>query len=64
MPEILEIGVLAAFLAGAISFLSPYVLPLAPSYVSHIAGQPDTMEAWRARLGSLLPYKGREPLWH
>lgn len=28
-----------AFAAGAISFLSPCVLPLVPAYVSYIAGQ-------------------------
>jgi cytochrome c-type biogenesis protein len=31
-------GLLAAFAAGAISFLSPCVLPLVPGYVSYIAG--------------------------
>lgn len=38
MPEISNIGVLAAFVAGAISFLSPCVLPLVPGYVSYVAG--------------------------
>ncbi len=38
--EISGVGVLAAFLGGALSFLSPCVLPLAPGYVSYIAGQP------------------------
>lgn len=32
-------ALLAAFAAGAISFLSPCVLPLVPGYVSYIAGQ-------------------------
>jgi len=32
------IGLLAAFMAGAISFLSPCVLPLVPGYVSYVAG--------------------------
>jgi len=36
--EISNIGVLTAFLAGAVSFLSPCVLPLVPGYVSYIAG--------------------------
>lgn len=40
MFEISGVGVLAAFLGGALSFLSPCVLPLAPGYVSYIAGQP------------------------
>lgn len=38
MPEISNIGILTAFLAGAISFLSPCVLPLVPGYVSYVAG--------------------------
>ena len=38
--DISGIGIFAAFLAGAISFLSPCVLPLVPGYVSYIAGQP------------------------
>jgi len=57
MPDISGIGILAAFLAGAISFLSPCVLPLVPGYVSYIAGQPDLMRkrrvGIRARLGAL-----------
>ena len=31
-------GILVAFVAGVISFLSPCVLPLVPGYVSYIAG--------------------------
>ncbi|MDP2620404.1 MAG: cytochrome c biogenesis protein CcdA [Hyphomicrobiales bacterium] len=38
MPEIAGIGVLTAFLAGIVSFLSPCVLPLVPGYVSYVAG--------------------------
>lgn len=38
MLEISSIGVLTAFIAGAISFLSPCVLPLVPGYVSYVAG--------------------------
>mgnify|MGYP005842531553 CR=1 FL=1 len=38
MFEISGVGIFAAFLGGAISFLSPCVLPLAPGYVSYIAG--------------------------
>ncbi|MCZ8548190.1 cytochrome c biogenesis protein CcdA [Mesorhizobium qingshengii] len=38
MPEISNIGVLAAFGAGVLSFLSPCVLPLVPGYVSYVAG--------------------------
>lgn len=36
--EIANIGILAALLAGTVSFLSPCVLPLVPGYVSYIAG--------------------------
>jgi len=39
MPEISNIGVLTAFAAGLISFLSPCVLPLVPGYVSYVAGR-------------------------
>ena len=34
-----NIGLATAFVAGAISFLSPCVLPLVPGYVSYVAGQ-------------------------
>lgn len=36
--EVSNIGILTAFLAGTVSFLSPCVLPLVPGYVSFIAG--------------------------
>ena len=50
MPtEIAGIGIVAAFLAGAISFLSPCVLPLVPGYVSYIAGQTDQAPEQRAQ---------------
>ncbi len=39
MPEIAGVGVLWAFLAGVVSFLSPCVLPLVPGYVSFVAGR-------------------------
>jgi cytochrome c-type biogenesis protein len=39
MAVISELGVVTAFAAGAVSFLSPCVLPLVPGYVSYIAGQ-------------------------
>jgi len=39
MAELSGVAVLTAFLGGAISFLSPCVLPLVPGYVSYIAGQ-------------------------
>ena len=56
MLTISGVGIFAAFFAGAISFLSPCVLPLAPGYVSFIAGQPDLRSrkvGWRARLEAL-----------
>ncbi|CCV11952.1 CcdA, cytochrome c-type biogenesis protein CdcA (fragment) [Mesorhizobium sp. STM 4661] len=39
MPELSNIGVLTAFTAGIVSFLSPCVLPLVPGYVSYVAGR-------------------------
>ncbi|SFD32490.1 cytochrome c-type biogenesis protein [Bosea sp. CRIB-10] len=36
--DIANIGICAALAAGAVSFLSPCVLPLVPGYVSYIAG--------------------------
>jgi cytochrome c-type biogenesis protein len=38
MMELSTTGMMAAFAAGTISFLSPCVLPLVPGYVSYIAG--------------------------
>ncbi|MGV8838975.1 MAG: cytochrome c biogenesis CcdA family protein [Bauldia sp.] len=43
MLEISGIGIIAALGAGAISFLSPCVLPLVPGYVSYIAGSADAV---------------------
>lgn len=39
MLEISNVGVITAFAAGIISFLSPCVLPLVPGYVSYVAGR-------------------------
>ena len=39
MFDLSTVGLLAALLAGAISFVSPCVLPLVPGYVSYIAGR-------------------------
>ena len=39
MLELSSLGVLTVFVAGAISFLSPCVLPLVPGYVSYVAGE-------------------------
>jgi cytochrome c-type biogenesis protein len=38
MFEISNIGIITAFTAGLVSFLSPCVLPLVPGYVSYISG--------------------------
>ena len=38
MAELSLIGLLSAFAAGVVSFLSPCVLPLVPGYVSFVAG--------------------------
>ncbi len=38
MLEVSGIGVVTAFVAGIISFLSPCVLPLVPGYLSYVAG--------------------------
>jgi cytochrome c-type biogenesis protein len=42
MADLSLIGLTAALLAGAISFVSPCVLPLVPGYVSYIAGRTAT----------------------
>ena len=39
MTDAAAIGVMAAFAAGIVSFLSPCVLPLVPAYVSYVAGE-------------------------
>jgi cytochrome c-type biogenesis protein len=55
--EISNIGILAALAAGAISFLSPCVLPLVPGYISYVAGNtvaPDARRQSSARSLSTL----------
>jgi cytochrome c-type biogenesis protein len=42
MLDLSGAGIAAAFAAGAISFLSPCVLPLVPGYVSYVAGRSAT----------------------
>ena len=39
MTDAATVGLLAAFAAGIVSFLSPCVLPLVPAYVSFVAGE-------------------------
>ena len=34
----MQVSVLAAFVAGLVSFLSPCVLPLVPGYISMLSG--------------------------
>lgn len=51
MPEIGGIGLVAAFFAGMVSFLSPCVLPLVPGYLAAITGvTPSELErvGWRS----------------
>ena len=38
MTDAASVGMLAAFAAGIVSFLSPCVLPLVPAYISYVAG--------------------------
>lgn len=50
MFEISNIGVITALVAGAVSFLSPCVLPLVPGYISYIAGASgESIEPARSR---------------
>jgi len=56
MFEISGIGVVTAFVAGLISFLSPCVLPLVPGYLSYVAGQ--TVDELQAR----SPVKAKLPV--
>lgn len=51
--EIADIGIVAALLAGMISFLSPCVLPLVPGYVSYIAGN-NGQEVSRRRIDTVF----------
>lgn len=58
MAAISDIGLITAFAAGTISFLSPCVLPLVPGYVSYVSGVAVTNDTkvtdarWRALLPS------------
>jgi len=59
LPEIAGVGILTAFFAGIVSFLSPCVLPMVPGYVSYVAGQSldDILDdrSVRQRLSILVP---------
>jgi cytochrome c-type biogenesis protein len=56
--EIANLGIWAALAAGAVSFLSPCVLPLVPGYVSYIAGGSaagaDTPSGTSSRLNAVV----------
>lgn len=54
MPEIGGVGLLAALFAGAVSFLSPCVLPLVPGYLSAVTGV-SRAELERAGWRAVLP---------
>ena len=56
MFEISNIGIITAFTAGLVSFLSPCVLPLVPGYVSYISGSAlnDGASAPSSRLQAVL----------
>ena len=56
MPAISSIGALTAFTAGAVSFLSPCVLPLVPGYVAYVSGNAlaEISHSWKGRLSTLL----------
>jgi len=57
VPEIGGVGLLTALFAGAISFLSPCVLPLVPGYLSAVTGvAPGDLEeaSWRTVVPSSL----------
>ena len=56
MADIQSLGLLAALLAGTVSFLSPCVLPLVPGYVSYIAGRtaPGSTQGRAATIGLSL----------
>ena len=53
MFEISNIGILTAFAAGTISFLSPCVLPLVPGYISYVAGNTATFQTSHSSTGKL-----------
>jgi cytochrome c-type biogenesis protein len=58
MLEISSIGLLTAFAAGAISFLSPCVLPLVPGYVSYVAGRAASEDTSGGAVALRLPVVG------
>jgi cytochrome c-type biogenesis protein len=57
MFEISNIGIITAFSAGLISFLSPCVLPLVPGYISYVSGSAavNAPQSPAARWPAILP---------
>ncbi|MDR2070170.1 MAG: cytochrome c biogenesis CcdA family protein [Treponema sp.] len=61
MPD--ELSILAAFIAGILSFLSPCVLPLIPSYLSFLSGsEADTLSV--SKNGGGGSWRSRPPSFH
>lgn len=58
MFELSSIGFLTAFTAGAISFLSPCVLPLVPGYVSYVTGESLKAEGPEQNISAKFPILG------
>jgi len=58
MIDLSAAGLVSVFVAGAISFLSPCVLPLVPGYVSYIAGRAATEHATDGTMAMRLPAVG------
>ena len=42
-------GIVFAFMAGVVSFLSPCVLPLVPAYIAHLTGVASDPDATASR---------------
>ena len=58
-----EIGIALAFTAGIVSFLSPCVLPLVPSYLAFVTGMSlEDLEAGVNRKHTLFPYTSSSDL--
>jgi len=53
MADLSTVGVLTAFAAGTVSFLSPCVLPLVPAYVSYVAGRSVSLDGDQQIAGRL-----------